>query len=153
MQNLLGWNNVGGGDYGYIWRVQTKRSMDHLDELIQLKLYYANKLGPEKVQEIEADVGLFADADQFRIYHAKGRFRGTICAMAFTGTLFTLMNGGSNGRAAMKQNKLLACAVFGGSLVTFYTLWSRVAGFNNQVYNEFQYARVHKMLRNAQIKQ
>ena len=150
---MASWSNINGGDYGYIWRVQSARSMDHLDDLIQLKLYYANKLGQDKVNEIEADVGLFADADQFRIYHAKGRFRGVICASAFTGTLFTLMNGGKNGIGAMKQNKLLAMAVFGGSLVTFYTLWSRVAGFNNQVYNEFQYAKVHKMLRNAQIKQ
>ena len=78
---------------GYAWRVQGKRSMDQLDELVQYKYNYAQKLGEEKVAEIEADTNLFADADQFRIYHAKGRFRGTISAVVFTGAFFTVMSG------------------------------------------------------------
>ena len=102
---------------------------------------------------IEADVNLYGDADQFRIYHAKGRFRGTISAVLFTGSFFTVMSGNKNGLQAMTKNPLLATAVFGGSLFTFYKFWSRYAGYTNQKYNEFQYARVFKMLRNAQIKQ
>jgi len=43
----------GSGDLGYLFRTQTSRSMNDLDKLIQLKLSYANKLGEEKVKEIE----------------------------------------------------------------------------------------------------
>ena len=145
--------NATGGDLGYFWRAQRGRSMDQLDELIQLKLYYAQRLPEEKVKEIEANTELFSDADQFRIYHAKGRLRGTLCAMGFTAAFFTFMNGGVNGRAAMKANPAMAMAVFGGSLVSFYMVFARMAGYNSKVYNEFQYARVHKMLRNTLIKQ
>ena len=145
--------NATGGDLGYWWRAQTSRSMDHLDKLIQMKLYYASKLPEEKVKQIEADTELYADADQFRIYHAKGRFRGTICALGFTSVFFTMLNGGRNGRAAIKANPVMAAAVFGGSLVSFYMVFARMAGYNSKVYNEFQYARVHKMLRNTLIKQ
>ena len=145
---MLAWN-VNNGDGGYLWRMQGKRSMDQLDRLIQLKLSYAKALGEEKVAEIEEDVDLFGDADQFRLYHAKGRFRGVICASLFTGAAFTALNGGSNGYGAMKRQPALAALCFGSSLVVFYTFWSRWAGFNYQKYNEFQYARVHKMLRNA----
>ena len=77
--------------------------MDQLDELIQYKLYVASQLNEEKVKEIEADVNLFADADQFRIYHAVGRFRGTICALATTAIATTFLNGGSNGRGFMRK--------------------------------------------------
>ena len=131
------------------WRLQTPRSMEQLDNLIQYKLSYANKLGEDKVKEIESDTGLFADADQFRIYHAKGRFRGTICAAVSTATLFTFMNGGKNGIQLMGKKPMLATGAFIGSLMVFYQLFSRRAGYTAQKYNEFQYARIHKMLRNT----
>ena len=142
----------GSGDLGYLFRTQTSRSMNDLDKLIQLKLCYANKLGEQKVKEIEKDVVLFSDADQFRIYHAKGRFRGFFSASAFTVTLFTAMNGFQNGRGALAAKPLLTAGVFVSSFIGFYMFWTRVAGFNYQKYNEFQYARVFKMLRNANIK-
>ena len=96
-------SNVVNGDLGFWWRCQTPRSMDQLDELIQYKLSIAKQLDAEKVQEIEADVNLFADADQFRIYHAVGRFRGTICAVATTALATTFLNGGQNGRQFMRK--------------------------------------------------
>ena len=145
--------NQNAGDLGFAWRMQGRRSMDQLDNLHQYKLNIAGKLGGEKSKVIEDNLDLYADADQFRIYHAKGRFRGVISAAIFTSAFFTISNGGRNGQRAMGANPLLASVLFGGSLVTFYTLWSRYAGFTNQKYNEFQYARVHKMLRNIQVKQ
>ena len=72
--------------------------MDQLDDLMQYKYSIAKQLDEEKVKEIEADVNLFADADQFRIYHAVGRFRGTICAVITTAAATTFLNGGHNGR-------------------------------------------------------
>ena len=91
-------SNVNNGDLGFWWRCQTPRSMDQLDDLMQYKLSIAKQLDEEKVKEIEADVNLFADADQFRIYHAVGRFRGTICAVITTAAATTFLNGGHNGR-------------------------------------------------------
>ena len=90
-------SNIGGGDLGMWWRVQTVRSLDDLDRLVQYKQYFAKQLGSEKVAEIEADTNLFADADQFRIYHAKGRWRGTLCALGTTAAATTFLNGGRNG--------------------------------------------------------
>ena len=145
--------NQNAGDLGFAWRMQGKRSMDQLDNLHQYKLSIGGKLDEDKRAHIEGNLDLYADADQFRIHHAKGRFRGIISATIFTSVFFNISNGGRNGKKAMGANPLLASLIFGGSLVTFYTLWSRYAGFTNQKYNEFQYARVHKMLRNIQVKQ
>uniref|UniRef100_A0A7S3MVQ8 Transmembrane protein n=1 Tax=Strombidium inclinatum TaxID=197538 RepID=A0A7S3MVQ8_9SPIT len=151
---MLNWTtNVNKGDLGYIFRMQGERSLDQLDRLIQLKYHYAKQLDEEKVKEIEADVTLFADADQFRIYHAKGRFRGFFFSAFTTAAAFTVMNGGKNGYGAMRRHPLMAMGVFVGNYIVFYQIFSRYAGYNSQKFNEFQYARVHKMLRNAQVKQ
>ncbi len=133
--------------------MQGERSLDQLDRLIQLKQYYAKQLDEEKLKEIEADVTLFADADQFRIYHAKGRFRGFFGSALLTATAFTVMNGGRNGYGAMKRHPAMAFGVFAGNYIVFYQIFSRMAGYTSQKFNEFQYARVHKMLRNAQVRQ
>ena len=145
--------NTNNGDMGHWWRTQSSRSMDQLDDLVQYKLNFGKQLGDEKCKEIEADTNLYADADQFRIYHAKGRFRGTICAAVSTAAMFTVMNGGRNGIALMGKQPALAAAAFVGNWIVFYQFWSRWAGYNSQKYNEFQYARVHKMLRNIQVRQ
>ena len=140
--------NINSGDLGYWWRVQEPRTLDDLDRLQQYKLQYASKLTPEKVKEIEDNVGLFADADQFRIFHAKGRFRGVISATAITCGAFSYLAHGQRhpggGRGLMKAMPLQAGALFVGSLFTTYHFWSRWCGLTNAKYNEFQYARVHK---------
>ena len=125
------------GDMGFWWRTQTPRSMADLDRLIQLKLSYGKAIGEDKAKEIEQDINLFSDFDQFRKYHAVGRFRGTLCSLLFTTTLFTYVSGGTNGYGAMRRQPLLTAATFASSWVVFYTFWSRKAGFTNQKYNEF----------------
>ena len=130
-------SNINNGDGGFYWKMQPKRSMEQLDELVQYKLQFASKLPAETVRDIEADVNLYADADQFRIFHAVGRFRGTICALATTAVAMTFLNGGHNGRALMRQKPLLAGAIFGGSLFTYYQFWIRYAGYTDRKYNEF----------------
>ena len=74
-----------------LWWSQSPRNLDDIDKLVQLKNYYSIQLGKEKVNEIEADVALYADADQFRIFHKTGRFNGTICAAATTFGVFSFM--------------------------------------------------------------
>ena len=143
--------NINGGDLGYMFRTQRPRTLHDLDELIQLKCYLGKSLGETKCHEIEQDVNLFSDAEQFRKYHAVGRFRGILTAAGLTTATFTLLNKG-NGAGYMRANPLLTCAFFTSQTVIWYMFWTRMAGFNYTVYNEFNYARVHKMLRNAEIK-
>ena len=112
--------NTNPGDNGFMWRMQGGRSLSQLDNLHRYKLSIGNKLDQEKRQDIEDNIHLYADADQFRIYHAKGRFRGLISASIFTAVLFNIQNGGRNGKKAIGANPLLASLVFGGSLITFY---------------------------------
>ena len=92
---------------------------------------------------------MFSDADQFRIYHAHGRTRGTISAIVTTAAALTFLNGGRNGIGYAQKNPLVASALFLGSWTVFYQLWSRKAGYTSEKYAEFQYAHLHKVLRNA----
>ena len=148
----MNWStNVNGGDLGYWFRTQKPRTLHDLDELIQLKHNLGNQLTAEKRAEIEGDVNLFGDAEQFRKYHAVGRFRGILTAGALTTTLFTVLNKG-NGVGYMKANAPLTGLFFASQTVVWYMFWTRWAGFSYDKYNEFHYARVHKMLRNAEIK-
>ena len=122
-----------------MWWTQSPRDLDDVDKLVQLKNYYAIQLGNEKVSEIEADVSLYADADQFRIFHKTGRFNGTICAAATTMGAFTFMgqNQPGGGFRLMKSQPLLAGGVFGGSLFVWYNLWSMKSGYTKAKYCEF----------------
>ena len=117
--------------------MQSSRSMDDLDRLIQYKQAIGNKLDAEKRSEIEADINLFSDAEQFRSYHAIGRFRATVCTIGTTIGAMTFLNGGRNGVGHMWRNPWMATAVFVGSWATWYQVWTRYAGYNSQKYNEF----------------
>ena len=83
--------NIIGGDLGYWWRVQEPRSLADLDKLHQYKLFYGNQLDAAKRKEIEDHIEWYADADQFRIFHAKGRFRGIISASVITTGAFAYL--------------------------------------------------------------
>ena len=98
---------------------------------------YANYLGAERVKEIEGNLNNFEDADQFRIYHAVGRFRGTICAALFTGAMFSMICPQRNGMAMMSKRPYLAALTFVGSWNVFYQLWSRQSGYSHQKFAEF----------------
>ena len=53
----------------------------------------------------------------------------------------------------MRAMPLQTAGLFLGSLFTTYHFWTRWQGLTNAKYYEFQYARVHKQLRNAVIRQ
>ena len=78
-------------------------------------------------------MGLFADADQFRIYHAKGRFRGVISATGITMGAFTFLGMGKpgGGYGAMKAMPAAAIGCWVGSLFVTYHFWSRWCGLTN----------------------
>lgn len=70
-------NFAGKGDLGYWFRMQDPRSMDQIDDLLARQEQLARSVGTEKALEIRNCPELFADAETFRIYHAKARFRAT----------------------------------------------------------------------------
>ena len=148
---------VNSGDLGFWWRMQEPRTLHDMDQLHQYKLHYASKLSATKVKDIEDNIKLYSDADQFRIYHAKGRFRGFFSASLITGGAFTFLakqqGHPGGGRGLMKAMPYQTWALFLGSYFCTYHFWSKQAGLTDDKYYEFQYARVHKMLRNAIIRQ
>ena len=86
-------------------------------------------------------MNLFADADQFRIYHAVGRFRGTVMAAITTTAAFTFLSGGKGRRGggigAMQRFPFLAAATFCVTWKIYYEIFSRNAGWTADKYNEF----------------
>ena len=71
------------------------------------------------VKEIENDPKPFEDAERFRMYHTKGRFRGTLSAAATTAVVFTAMHPGQ-GMNMMFKRPYIAGGVFLGSFSFFY---------------------------------
>ena len=69
-----------------------------------------------------------------------------------TTVAFTGMNGWKNGLGSIQRQPFLAGAFFTANCLVWYQVWSRGAGYSEQKFYEFQYARVHKMLRNAEVK-
>ena len=72
---------------------------------------------------------------------------GFITTVAFTG-----MNGWKNGYGKMRSMPFMTAGFFTANCLVWYQVWTRSAGYSEQKFYEFQYARVHKMLRNAEIK-
>ena len=62
------------------------------------------------------------------------------------------MNGWKNGFGNMMRQPLLSGGFFVGNLLVWYQFWARSAGYSEQKFYEFQYARCHRMLRNVEIK-
>lgn len=54
--------------------------MDQIDDLLARQQQLAKSVGDEKALEIRNCPELFADAEKFRIFHAKARFRSTVTA-------------------------------------------------------------------------
>ena len=65
----------GKGDRGAWFRMQEYRSIEDFDTLCQNKERLRVAVGEERAKEIEADPMLFVDAEKFRKFHAKARFR------------------------------------------------------------------------------
>lgn len=70
------------GDLGYSWRGQEPRTIEDIDFLLQRQEQLRQLLGPEMAATVAASPELYADADAFRIYHAKARFRATLTTLA-----------------------------------------------------------------------
>ena len=130
--------------------------MEQVDTLLANQQYLAHSIGEERAQEIRDDPENFSDADAFRIYHAKARFRATITtlgAVVVGSTVAAPMLGFTNGSHLVRANRLAAYPAMAATFFVSYKIWHRIVGWTPQKENELIYAKNIRMLRNLQIRQ
>ena len=143
-------------DMGYSFRRQEPRTLDDIDQLIQRQQQLRLTIGLERAATIEAEPELFSDGEKFRIWHANARWN------AFWFTVATYVGGKGalnmfmpqlNANRLVGQNPLLVMAGSIGYFLVSYQVFSRITGFDPKVWNEYNYAKSIRQLRNVQIKQ
>jgi hypothetical protein len=86
-------------------------------------------------KEIAARPDNFADAEAFRNYHAKARFRATVTTWASTVVASTILAptfGAPSGRQLIVRNKIFAIPAIIGTWCVSYTAWNRIVGWNHK---------------------
>ena len=139
-----------------MWRTQEPRTLEDIDLLIQRQEQLRRLVGEDKAKEIAAKPENFADADAFRIFHAKARFRATVTTVVAAVAVSSVAApklGYSSGVRLLKANSVLTLPALVGTWCTSYMIWNRVVGWNSQQRNEWLFAKNIRMLRNIQIRQ
>ena len=114
------------------------------------------ELGEELAADVRADPENFADAEAFRNFHAKARFRATFTTLGVFvvgATAAAPSMGFESGKMLLKAHKLMVVPAMVGTWVSTYFFWNRVIGWNHLERNKYLYAKNIRMLRNIQIKQ
>ena len=91
--------------------------------MLARKEQLAKSVGEEKALEIRNCPELFADAEKFRIFHAKARFRATftsIGALMVASSVAAPMVGLENGSQLVRRYRMLAVPAFIGTWVVSY---------------------------------
>ena len=86
-------------------------------------------------KEIEACPENFTDADAFRIYHAKARFRSfftTVGATVVGSSVAAPFLGLSYGRQVLYQHRMFVAPAFVGTWYVTYQIWNRIVGWTPQ---------------------
>ena len=147
---------AGRGDQGISFRQQNSRNLHEVDQLLAHKANLRLSIGDSKANEIEAFPDSFADADGFRIYHAKARFRATwtTLAVAIGGSTIAAKQLGlaSHGTKLLRQHGMLSAGALMGTWLVSYKAWHYIVGWNSQEQSEYLYAQHLRMLRNLQIR-
>lgn len=113
-------------------------------------------MGSELAADVRAHPEDFADAEAFRNFHAKARFRATICTVATVmgATSFLAPGMGfASGRDMVRRNPLLVVPAAAGTFVVNYAFWNWWVGYDQTARNKYLYAKNIRMLRNIQIAQ
>ena len=121
------------GDNGYWWRMQNPRSLDDIDELLQNQERLRHSIGLERAKEIADTPQLLNDWEQFRVFHAKARFRSVVTTGAATigGSILAAEKlGYPSGRALLRARQPFTSIAILGTWVVSYQFWIRVAGWN-----------------------
>ena len=144
-------NFAGRGDAGNMFRMQEPRSLDDIDRLLQRKQQLRDSLGDEHAKPVEDSPELFADADEFRKIHAKGRFRGTILtglevfvALPFVAQQLNL----GHGSLVMRRYPYAFFPAVAGLWCVNYNIFTWAYGYSQIRRNQYLYAKNIRMLRN-----
>ena len=143
-------------DGGISWRRQEPRTLEDIDQLVQRMQQLRLTIGLERAAHIESQPELFSDGEKFRIFHAEARWNSffftAFSYLAGVGALNMFM---PQLRAAemIKAYKPLVMAGCLGYWVVSYQIFSRMAGFTPTLWNEYNYAKMVRQMRNVQIKQ
>ena len=146
---------VGSGDLGYWFRTQEVRTIEDVDTLHAHCHKLKMDLGPEHSKEIEDCPELFADADKYRILHAKARMRTAILlgATFVAGTSYgAQLQGMKSGMHFFKRYSLPITLGMVGYSVFLYNVNHYVAGYRSDSWKEYNYAKCLRQLRNVQVK-
>ena len=141
---------------GEVFRRQEPRSMDDIDKLIQRQQQLRLAIGLERAAYIEQNPELFSDGEKFRIFHAEARWNAFFFTIAaYVGGIGALNMFMPQLQASkmIKQFKPVVAVGCVGFYVLSYQVFSRVAGFDPNNWNEYNYAKSVRMMRNVQIKQ
>ena len=141
------------GNISYLFRTQDARTLAEVDTLLLRQQKLRQLLGNEKADAIEKEPDLFYNHERFRIWQAQARFRALIATIPTVMAVSTYLSGGRGGLDLIKRRYPIAVPAIAGTYVVFFSVFHRLVGYNNQVYNEQTYAKNFKMLRNIIIKQ
>jgi len=140
------------GDWSSLFRSVSPRSLDDIDVLIQRRENLRYLVGYDRAREIELDPDQVYNHEKWRILQGKAARRSLIFAvLAPSAVCFALAPG--QPYKVIQKNKALYLASIGASFAVGFPIIHRLMGYSNEGYNEFQYAKYVKMLRNAQIRQ
>ena len=143
-------------DEGWAFRRQEPRSLDDIDELAQRQQQLRLAIGLERAADIERHPEQCADGEKFRIYHADARWNAFFFTIAFyvggVGAAETLAPH-LQVRSLMRKYAILPVISSVGVYLVSYQIFHYAAGFDSMLWNEYQYAKMVRQLRNVQIKQ
>ena len=81
---------------------------------------------------------MYADAEEFRVFHAKARFRATFTTLGayiVGSTIAAPMLGYTSGRALCRANRVITTAATIGFWCSSYFFWNRLNGWTNDKRN------------------
>ena len=139
-----------------MFRKQEARTLDDIDQLLQRQQQLRLNIGLERADYIEKNVELFADGEKFRIFHAEARWN------AFFFTVFSYIGGVGalnmfmphlKASQHIKKYQLPVWAAAGVYYLVSYQVFSFTAGFRNENWKEYNYAKLCRQMRNVQIQQ
>lgn len=106
--------------------------MDEVDDLLAKKVALRAAIGDDVAKAIEQSPDEYSDADAFRIYHAKARFRATletIGAVVVVPSLLAPRLGFASGRQMLSHHSTIAMPVVVGTWIVSYKFWQYVVGW------------------------
>ena len=143
-------------DMGEVFRRQEPRSLEDIDRLVQRQQQLRLTIGLERAAYVESNPELFADGEKFRIFHAEARWNAFFFTIASyiggVGAINMFMPQLQARKMIKQYQPLVAIGVVGYAMLS-YQVFSRLAGFDPSNWNEYNYAKSVRMLRNVQIKQ